>query len=283
MDGGRGDGWALVVPVRGGTLGKSRLALPNRDRLADAFARDTVAALRAGMPSALVLVVTSDPDVAGWAGRAGCAVVADPGTGLDSAGAVGTSAALTDPRVSWVAVVLADHPALRADELPRVAAALGGVTSGFVPDAEGTGTAVLVTSRAGTYRSAFGPGSAARHQSLGHPRLDLDLPGLRTDVDDTDSLAAALALGVGPRTTLALAAATGSLVTVQATIYAMEAGEGSALLDDGLEVEVPAEALIGSGLRFLRPGQRVSIELDESGTRATRVWIVGIGNGEVVG
>ena len=78
-----------------------------------------------------------------------------------------------------------------------------------------------------------------------------------------------------------MAAATGSLVTVQATIYAMEAGEGSALLDDGLEVEVPAEALIGSGLRFLRPGQRVSIELDESGTRATRVLIVGIGNGEV--
>ena len=73
--------WAVVVPVKGGPLAKSRLHLPRAARaaLADAFARDTVAALAAGMPGAPVLVVTSDPDVARWVAAAGHVVVADPG------------------------------------------------------------------------------------------------------------------------------------------------------------------------------------------------------------
>ena len=44
--------WAAVVPVKGGPLAKSRLDLPRTTRaaLADAFARDTVAALAAALP-----------------------------------------------------------------------------------------------------------------------------------------------------------------------------------------------------------------------------------------
>ena len=52
---------------------------------------------------------------------------------------------------------------------------------------------------------AFGPGSAARHLALGHRRLDLDLPGLRHDVDDEVSLRHAVThLALGPRTLAAL-------------------------------------------------------------------------------
>ncbi len=68
---------------------------------------------------------------------------------------------------------------------------------------------------------------------------------------------------------------------MQATIHRIEPdGSGSALLDDGLEVTVPAGAAVASGLRHLRVGQRVSIELDDDGRAATRVWVVGIGPGE---
>lgn len=35
---------------------------------------------------------------------------------------------------------------------------------------------------------------------------------------------------------------------------------GSVLLDDGVEMQFPAQALAGTGLRLLRPGQRVRLE-----------------------
>jgi len=274
--------WAVVVPVKGGPLAKSRLHLPRdaRAALADAFARDTVDALAAGMPGAAVLVVTPDAEVARWVTRAGYAVVADPGSGLDAAVAAGVEAALGLGAVR-VAVVLGDHPALRAEEVGAALAAAGGHPASVVPDADDSGTALLTlpATSAEVVRTAFGAGSAAAHERLGHVRLDLDLPGLRVDVDDAASLAAAVRLGLGPHSRAALAHA--SLPGVQATIHRIEPdGSGSALLDDGVEVVVPAGAAVASGLRHLRVGQRVSVELDEAGRVATRVWVVGIGPGE---
>lgn len=58
-------------------------------------------------------------------------------------------------------------------------------------------------------------------------------------------------------------------------------GAGSVLLDDGQEVPFSPEAFEMSGLRLLRPGQRVSLEQDQSGV-ITRVFIRGIGDGEVI-
>ena len=274
--------WAVVVPVKGGPLAKSRLHLPRdaRAALADAFARDTVDALAAGMPGAAVLVVTPDAEVARWVTRAGHAVVADPGSGLDAAVAAGVEAAFGLGAVR-VAVVLGDHPALRAEEVGAALAAAGDHPASVVPDADDSGTALLTlpATSAESVRTAFGAGSAAAHERLGHVRLDLDLPGLRVDVDDAASLAAAVRLGLGPHSRAALAHA--SLPGVQATIHRIEPdGSGSALLDDGVEVVVPAGAAVASGLRHLRVGQRVSVELDEAGRVATRVWVVGIGPGE---
>jgi 2-phospho-L-lactate/phosphoenolpyruvate guanylyltransferase len=277
-----GQDWAVVVPVKGGPLAKSRLHLPREARaaLADAFARDTVDALAAGMPGARVLVVTSDAAVAGWVLAAGHAVVADPGSGLDAAVAAGVAAAL-EVGASRVAVVLGDHPALRAEEVRAAVAAAGEHPASVLADADDGGTALLTlpAAGAGSVRTAFGAGSAAAHERLGHVRLELDLPGLRVDVDDAASLAAAVRLGLGPHSREALAHA--SLPGVQATIHRIEPdGSGSALLDDGLEVVVPPGAAVAGGLRHLRVGQRVSVELDEAGRVATRVWVVGIGPGE---
>jgi len=62
--------------------------------------------------------------------------------------------------------------------------------------------------------------------------------------------------------------------------YQEDDGSGSVLLDDGREIPFEGTVMDASGLRLLRPGQRVSIEM--SATALTRLWIVGIGDGEPI-
>lgn len=62
--------------------------------------------------------------------------------------------------------------------------------------------------------------------------------------------------------------------------YQEDDGSGSVLLDDGREIPFDGTVMDASGLRLLRPGQRVSIEM--SATALTRLWIVGIGDGEPI-
>jgi cold shock CspA family protein len=62
--------------------------------------------------------------------------------------------------------------------------------------------------------------------------------------------------------------------------YNDENGSGSVLLDDGREIPFDGKVMDASGLRLLRPGQRVSIEM--SPTALTRLWIVGVGEGEPI-
>ena len=66
-----------------------------------------------------------------------------------------------------------------------------------------------------------------------------------------------------------------TLGPMQATVsrFEHETGDGDVLLDDGLELPFTGEALRGTGLRMLRPGQRVRIERDDMGT-ITRVQIL---------
>ncbi|CAA9362638.1 MAG: hypothetical protein AVDCRST_MAG72-2411 [uncultured Nocardioidaceae bacterium] len=51
---------------------------------------------------------------------------------------------------------------------------------------------------------------------------------------------------------------------------------GTVLLDDGLEVPFDADALTGTGLRFLRPGQRVRLSVtgDDSALRIEKLQIL---------
>lgn len=55
---------------------------------------------------------------------------------------------------------------------------------------------------------------------------------------------------------------------VQATVATFEEAtrSGSVLLDDGVRLVFGADALIGTGLRLLRPGQRVTLQLDTADT-----------------
>ncbi|HEY7720779.1 MAG TPA: 2-phospho-L-lactate guanylyltransferase [Pedococcus sp.] len=286
--------WQLVVPVKGGAGAKSRLHPPtgiSRADLAFAIASDCLAAACSGMPRGRVCVVTSDAAVARVAEGLGALVVPDPGQGLNAAVSAGLAAAsrggsTQDARSEGhdLAVLLGDVPALRAGDLADALAAAAAHERAVVPDADGTGT-VLLTSRTGHLDPAFGAGSAARHERAGHRRLELDLPHLRTDVDDDRSLAAATALGLGPATTACLAAAGATLPDVQASVHTFDesTGAGSALLDDGQQVAFPADVFARSALRHLRTGQRISIDLAADGRTVERLWIVGIGDDQRIG
>jgi len=278
--------WHLVVPVKGGAAAKSRLHPPTgvaREDLALALASDCLTACSAGMPAGRLLVVTSDQRAAEVAHHAGAGVVPDPGGGLNAAvdaglGTVVSAAGLQAP----VAVLLGDLPALRAADLTTALGAAAAYPLAVVPDAAGGGTVLLTALEAHRLVPRFGAGSAARHEAGGHRRLDL--ARLRTDVDDDTSLAAAVRLGVGAATTAVLDGAA-TLPDMQASVHTFDedSGAGSVLLDDGREVAFSGEVFAASALRHVRPGQRLSIEVDGDGDDVSRLWLVGVGDDQTIG
>ena len=200
--------WRLVLPVKGMSEAKSRLAVGagvSRIELARAMALDTIQAALSCPIVATVLVVTSDVVVRAEVAAAGALVLPDPGLGLNAAIRHGADH-LASVGPGPVAALLADLPALAAADLAAALSACAGSAAAYVPDAEGSGTVLLAAATAAGLRPAFGDGSAGRHD-LFATRLDLDLPRLRRDVDVQSALREAVALGVGPRTTAALATA----------------------------------------------------------------------------
>ena len=113
--------YAVVVPVKPPTLGKSRLVgLPAERRrdLATAFALDTVAACLAADSVARVLVVTDDVPFARRLTEAGCAAIPD-GVAGDLNGSLRLAAAMIARRAGpglcpWPC---ADLPSLRPEDL----------------------------------------------------------------------------------------------------------------------------------------------------------------------
>lgn len=184
--------WTVVVPLKAAASGKSRLGASTE--LVRAIGLDTVAAAAA---VARVVVVTADRRTAADAAAIGgvTVVAEEEARGLNAAIALGMPAADT-PR----AALLGDLPALRPDDLRGALEAAAGVDRAVVADAEGTGS-TLVTAGAGVaWLSAFGTDSLARHLAFGCVRLEVPADStLRRDVDTAAQLAAASALGLGPR------------------------------------------------------------------------------------
>lgn len=196
-----GPTWSVVVPIKPAAFGKSRLAVPGVDReeLARAIALDTLDAAGRAAAVAELVVVTDDAGVRRGAGPADdgarIAWVADPGRGLDAAIAAGLDAAAAPHR----AAMLGDLPALDPQDLDEALSLAGSGGPVAVADADGTGTTLLAHARADILR--FGPDSFARHLDAGARPLDIAPEStLRRDVDTAAHLAAARALGLGPRT-----------------------------------------------------------------------------------
>ena len=275
--------WRVVVPVKDTRHGKSRLAQAvgadgaHRSALSRAIADDTLAAAAAAVGARSVVLVTSDPGLArAWSNR-GVRVVADPGGGLNAAVSAGQEAA---GRGARVAVLLGDVPALDAASLRSALDAASAYPDAFVPDAAGTGTVLRCGMQ---FTPRFGVGSAARHEADGAVRLELDLPRLRTDVDDAASLAAARRLGPGPATRAVLTRHGSAWIrSMQATVhrYDPETRTGSVLRDDGVELPFGAPAFEASGLRLLRIGQRLTVDVDDDIVVALR--IIGVGPGQPI-
>lgn len=228
---GDADGWSVVVPVKHGARGKSRLEVPGVDRaaLARAIALDTIDAVARAARVAEVVVVTDDPVIRAALSRTSASPdgesdsphgdagtdaeapdrpdsgdapdrspslrrwTGDPGQGLNAAVAAGLEAAR-----GRAAALLGDVPALRPADLDA-ALSQAGEGPAVVADADGTGTTLLTDATPGILR--FGPGSFAAHVEAGARPLDVPATStLRHDVDTADQLDAARALGLGPRT-----------------------------------------------------------------------------------
>ena len=69
---------------------------------------------------------------------------------------------------------------------------------------------------------------------------------------------------------------------MQASVHRFddEDASGSVLLDDGREVPFDGAVFDQSGLRHVRTGQRVSVQVADH--RVSRLWIVGVGEGEPI-
>lgn len=202
--------WSVVVPVKRPELAKSRLAPAVgslRPALARAFAADTVSAAVTCPSVAAVVVVTDDDDVAKDAVGLGAEAIEDtPDAGLNPALKHGADYARELRPSSGVAALSADLPALRHTELAAALTAAGEHETSFVSDAEGVGTVLYAALAGAAFDPQFGRSSRSAHLAGGAVELRLDdIASLRRDVDTLDGLAAALGLGVGPRTTLTVA------------------------------------------------------------------------------
>lgn len=193
--------WTMVIPVKRSEIAKSRLepALgPWRVRLAQAFAADTVAAVRA-CPAVGRIVVVGD-EMGANAELPGADLVRDPSRGADMNAAVlaGLHAAQADPHRP-VAVVAADLPALRPAELTDALTHAAMLSLGVVGDTEQLGTTMLASTKPWSLTPRFGNGSYARHLGDGARPVAAG-PGLMRDIDVPEHITQAVALGVGPRT-----------------------------------------------------------------------------------
>ena len=200
------DSWRLIVPVKGQLTAKSRLHPPAgvaRADLAHAFALDTITAAVACIPPAHLVVVTSDELTATFVRGQGGAVVSDPGDGLNAAVGLGIEYVERILGPGPTAVLLGDIPTLRPQDLIEGLSACAGHPRALVPDASGIGTVLLSALSPQDLHPRFGPGSAGEH-ARDCVRLDLDLPALRTDVDDDQALRQAVTIGVGRHTAAVL-------------------------------------------------------------------------------
>src|SRR5665647_1615478 len=198
--------WRVIVPVKGQLSAKTRLHPPSgvaRADLAHALALDTLTAVLSCVPPKHLIVVTSDELTATFVRDQGATVVADPGNGLNPAVAQGIEYVERTLGPGPTAVLLGDIPTLRPKDLAGALSECSLHPRALVPDASGTGTVLLSALSPRDLHPRFGANSAREH-GRECVRLDLDLPALRTDVDDDHALRQAVGIGVGRHTAAVL-------------------------------------------------------------------------------
>ncbi len=175
----------MLLPVKSTSIGKSRIRLDpmRRARLARAMALDTARAAAAATGVRRVLALVEDAADGHALGRIpGVAARRCTASGLNEA--IREACAMADVAPGPVAVLPADLPSLRAEELDAALSAAAAVPLAVVPDRQGTGTTMLAARVAALLDPHFGPGSFAAHRDGGAVALAVPAAsGLRRDVD----------------------------------------------------------------------------------------------------
>jgi 2-phospho-L-lactate guanylyltransferase len=197
----------LIIAVKRLAAAKTRLAPEFADGLREqvvlAMLIDTITAALSVTAVRSVTVVTPDEDAAEAVRALGADVLFDstPAGHPDPLNhAIGSAERAIADRVSNIAVLQGDLPALRTEELTAAIGAARQYPRSFIADRHRTGTAALLA-----FGTALGPlfgsDSARRHADSGAVELTGDWPGLRCDIDTPDDLATARRLGMGTATT----------------------------------------------------------------------------------
>lgn len=199
--------FVVLLPVKPPARGKSRLDVdPVRRRaLAAAFALDTALACLAADRVVAVLAVTDDAGFADELRAAGCETIPD-GVADDLNQSLRLAASESHRRwpAARPAAVCADLPSLDPADLDAALLVAAATPSpAFVADRDGVGT-TLYAAPYEVFAPLFGRASHAAHLEAGAREIPGALSSLRRDVDDAAGLAAAVQLGLGAHTRLAL-------------------------------------------------------------------------------
>lgn len=275
--------WVAVVPVKGLSTAKSRLASGSdeqRRALALSFAVDTVTALRAAPEIRTVVVVTGDATVAARVNGPDVEVLTEPaGAGLNAAITAGVDWSRSRHPDAGVVVVAADLPGLRPRDIAAVLHIASAQPRTVLADREGTGTTMLTGLPGTPPRPQFGADSLARHRVDGAAVIGgRDLARAARDVDTPDHLDEARHLGVGATTGRVLDVSDNHRPRQQATVAAFdpETQAGQVLLDDGTRLDLLPGAWRSATARSLRRGQRVVVHFDAEGDRIRLVHLLTI-------
>lgn len=178
-----------VIPVKSFRLAKQRLAEAldpgRRESLGRALAEHTAtAAESAGLTP---LIVTADPEVAGWATGIGFPSLPDPDSGLNAAADTGAKWAVS-AGLPWV-VLHSDLPLLAESDLTDLLTMSEDGDSFLAPSADGGTSAIGST---GAFDFSFGPGSFHRHLARLPSARIVVRTGLAHDVDAPNDLRTAM-------------------------------------------------------------------------------------------
>ncbi len=180
---------SILIPVKRLDQAKlrlsQRLAPPDRRRLGLAMLADV---LRATDKWTHRLIVTSDQDAEAVGLAFGCALVADPGEGLNAAVAAGTEAA-TAAGTTTLLVLPSDVPMVSPDDVNYLFSCSEEVV--VAPSGDG-GTNALLRRPPQALTPSFGPGSAERHRrsatSAGLSCRTVEMSSLVLDIDHYEDL-----------------------------------------------------------------------------------------------
>ncbi len=203
--------WVAVLPMKELARAKMRLAAdagPWRQRLASAFAQDTVDALRRSTSVRDLVLVGGDLLPAG--------AVVDLHLHLHRLPDVPELNAAVSAGLRWVAATRPERPVLVLTcDLPSATASLVDALLAEAPsdrvavlaDSEGSGTVALLIPAGVVVRPRFGTGSLAAHRADGAVAITRrEFAPLRRDVDTVEHLQQARRFGVGEHTAAVLAA-----------------------------------------------------------------------------